>query len=187
MGPVKAVAQGCVTEPGLLLIPHVRQQLSEAKSHIQEGEVVALPAELSEPSPLEVRGGEPIPGKALNLNHVPCPVSPSLTAWRTAHDPSQGCHSCVGEEPVQHPPINHVSCSIGNIAVSFHQAPLWEPSVLASGWQALGDAGRTCCKPLGQHCHVTVPCGVQSLLTGRGQHPDKAVPGSLPSQRGLGL
>ncbi|NWZ38853.1 RRBP1 protein, partial [Brachypodius atriceps] len=39
-----------LTLPGLLLIPRVRQQLSEAKSHIQEGEVVGLPA-----APLELK------------------------------------------------------------------------------------------------------------------------------------
>lgn len=72
MGRVKAVAQGCVTEPGLLLIPQVRQQLSEGKSHVQEGEVVGLPAEPSEPAPLEVWGGETTPGKALTLKHVLC-------------------------------------------------------------------------------------------------------------------
>ncbi|XP_066172505.1 ribosome-binding protein 1 isoform X4 [Sylvia atricapilla] len=32
-----------------------RQQLSEAKSHVQEGEVVGLPAEPSEPAPLELK------------------------------------------------------------------------------------------------------------------------------------
>lgn len=48
------MAQGCVTEPGLLLIPQVRQQLSEAESHVQEGGVVGLPSEPSEAAPLEV-------------------------------------------------------------------------------------------------------------------------------------
>ncbi|NXL82447.1 RRBP1 protein, partial [Leptocoma aspasia] len=40
---------------GLLLVPRVRQQLSEAKSHIQEGEVVGLQAEPSEPAPFELK------------------------------------------------------------------------------------------------------------------------------------
>lgn len=96
--------------------------------------------------------------------------------------------SCVGREAAQHLPINHVSRSHREHSswLSPGSSP-WEPSILASGWQALGDAGRTSCEPLGQHCHVIVPCGVQSLLRGRGQHPDRTVPGSLPSQRGLGL
>lgn len=38
MDCVKAVAQECVTEPGLLFLPQARQQLSEVKSHVQEGE-----------------------------------------------------------------------------------------------------------------------------------------------------
>lgn len=56
----------------------VRQQLSEMKSHVQDG-VVGLRADSGEPAPLEVRVVRP-----LTLNHIPCPVSPSLTAWRTA-------------------------------------------------------------------------------------------------------
>lgn len=97
---MKAVVQGYVTEPGLLLIPQLRQQLSEAKSRVQEGEEVGLQAEPSEPAPLEVGVGETTRGEALTRNHVPCPVSPSLTTWKTAHDSAQGCHSCVVSHPV---------------------------------------------------------------------------------------
>lgn len=88
------------------------------------------------------------------------------------------------------PSINHVSCSHREYSsqISPGCSP-WEPSVLAPGWQGLGEADRTCCEPLGQHCHVTVPCAAQTLglLRGRGQYPDRAVPGSLPRQWGLGL
>ncbi|KFO12437.1 Ribosome-binding protein 1, partial [Balearica regulorum gibbericeps] len=41
----------------------VRQQLSEMKSHVQDGEVVGLQADPSEPAPLEVRVVRPLPLK----------------------------------------------------------------------------------------------------------------------------
>lgn len=167
------------------------------KSHVQDGEVVGLQADPSEPAPLEVRVVRPLPVEALTLNRVPCPVSPSLTAWRTARGFAQGCHGCVVSHPVcwgeSSPlpsPFNHVSYSCWE-QVTSRLSPgcsPWEPSVTASGWQGFGGGGQGVLQALGPASpHNDAPLGSGlGLLRGRG-HPKRAAPGSLPSRWGLGL
>lgn len=51
------------------------------KNCVQDGEVVGLQADPSNPVPLDVRVVRQLPVEALTLNCVPCPASPSLTTW----------------------------------------------------------------------------------------------------------
>lgn len=153
------------------------------KSHVQDGEVVGLQADPNEPAPLEVRVVRPLPVEALTLNHVPCPVSPSLTAWRAACGFAQGCRVscpvCWGEAS---PPVLSTMCLIPAFARLFPSGALRHGIRLAGFW---GRQTGWCCEPLGQHCHMTMGSGL-GLLEGRG-HPNRAAPESLPSPRGLGL
>lgn len=118
---------------------------------------MGLQADPSEPAPLEVRVVRPLPVEALTLNHVPCPVSPSLTAWRTARGFAQGCRGCVVSRPVcwreASPPVLSTMHPIptGNMSsAGFCQAvPPWVSQHQAG--RILGKAGRGCCKPSGQH------------------------------------
>lgn len=124
---------------------------------------MGLQADPSEPAPLEVRVVRPLPVEALTLNRVPCPVSPSLTAWRTARGFAQGCRGRVvsrpvccggGGKPATPHPFNRASYS--HWEWEFRQAvPLGSPPPRHWAGRILGEAGRGCCKPLGQRGHKT--------------------------------
>lgn len=127
------------------------------KSHVQDGEVVGLQADPSEPAPLEVRVVRPLPVEALTLNHVPRPVSPSLTAWRTARGFAQGCRGCVVSRPVcwgeASPPIPSIICPVpaGNTPLAgFHQAvPLGSPPSWHRAGRILGGGRQGVLQALG--------------------------------------
>lgn len=124
------------------------------KSRVRDGEVVGLQADPSEPAPLEVRVVRPLPVEALTLNRVPCPVSPSLTAWRTARGFAQGCRGRVVSRPVcggrggkpAPPPHPFNRASYSHWEREFRQAvPLGSPPPRHRAGRILGEAGRGCC------------------------------------------
>jgi len=116
------------------------------KSHVQDGEVVGLQADPSEPAPLEVRVVRLLPMEVLTPNHVPCPVSPSLNCMENCTWLCSGlswlCRlpSCVlgGSQPPH--PFNRVSRSHWERIASWLLSGCspWEPSVTAEGWQDFG-------------------------------------------------
>lgn len=136
------------------------------KSHVQDGEVVGLQADPSKPVPFEVRAVRLLPMEVLTLNYVPCPISLSLTAWRTTCGFAQGFHGCVVSHPVcwggSQPSVPSTlhPVAAGNMSpAGFCQAvPLESPPSWHQAGRILGEAGRAGCKPLGQHCHTMMPC-----------------------------
>lgn len=156
------------------------------KSHVQDG-VVGLRADSSEPAPLRVRVVRP-----LTLNHVPCPVSPSLTAWRTARGFAVVAAVlspvlCAGGKPAPLP-FNHVSYSCWECITSWLSPGCspWEPSITVSGWQDLAGGRQWMLQALG----LTLPYDSALLglgLLGGSRYLDRAAPGSLPCQWRLRL
>lgn len=145
------------------------------KNCVQDGEVVGLQADPSNPVPLEVRVVRQLPVEALTLNCVLCPASPSLTTWLCSGLLQLCCLlSCVlGEaSPLSRQPFILLLLAMCHQPALARLFPLGDPSITASGWQDFQRGTQGMLEALGP----TLPCNNALLSLGLGSPVRKRAP-----------